>query len=139
MGIDFKKLKGLKADKFITIILMGILVLVVLSPTKNEAVDKTGVTGETEKESSQVSEYYENKLDAILEKSYGEGTMEVMVHLSKEEDSGGLYGTSNEKVVVDGVLIVADVKNETAVSDITYAVSALFGLPTHKVAVMIKK
>lgn len=139
MGIDFKKLKGLKADKFITIILLGILVLVVLAPTKNAAVDKTNVTDETEKESSQVSEYYENKLDAILEKSYGAGTMEVMVHLSEEEGSSGLYGQSGNKVVVDGVLIVADVKNEAAVSDITYAVSALFGLPTHKVAVMIKK
>ena len=139
MGIDLKKLKGLKADKFITIILIGILVLVVLAPEKNTSVGKGNVTDKTEQESSQVSEYYESKLDAILEKSYGEGTMEVMVHLSEEGNSDGLYGQSDGRVVIDGVLIVADVKNEKAVSDITYAVSALFGLPTHKVAVMIKK
>jgi len=34
---------------------------------------------------------------------------------------------------------VANVKNEQALSDITFAVCALFDLPAHKVAVMIKK
>ena len=95
---------------------------------------------DTVKDSYQsLAEYYEQRLDSILENSYGEGTIEVMVHISEDTGSVDMYGQTDKRVVIDGVLIVADIDGQQAVSDITYAVSALFDLPAHKVAVIIKK
>lgn len=137
MGIDLKKLKDLKTDKIITIILVGVLLLVVCMPVKDKSNNEEK---DTVKDSYQsYAEYYEQRLDSILENSYGEGTMEVMVHISEDTGSVDMYGQTDKKVVIDGVLIVADVDGQQAVADITYAVSALFDLPAHKVAVIIKK
>lgn len=137
MGIDLKKIKNLKTDKIITIILVGVLLLVVCMPVKDKSDNEEK---DTVKDSYQsYAEYYEQRLDSILENSYGEGTMEVMVHISEDTGSVDMYGQTDKRVVIDGVLIVADVDGQQAVSDITYAVSALFDLPAHKVAVIIKK
>lgn len=137
MEIDFKKNKE-KLGKLVTVVLIGILLLVIAIPVKSNGT--TGVTtdetGQKEYETS--ADYYEQKLKNILEHSYGEGTMEVMVHLTEGNQTGSLYSDDSEQPVVDGVLVVADVDDERAVSDITFAVCALFDLPAHKVAVMIK-
>lgn len=137
MGIDLKKIKDLKTDKIITIILVGVLLLVVCTPVKDKSDNKENDTVKDNYQSH--AEYYEQRLDSILENSYGEGTMEVMVHISEDTGSVDMYGQTDKRVVIDGVLIVADVDGQQAVSDITYAVSALFDLPAHKVAVIIKK
>lgn len=137
MGIDLKKLKDIKTDKIVTIILIGVLLLVVCMPVKESK--KNGEDNAASDSSMSYAQYYEERLDNILEDSYGEGTMEVMVHISENTESVDLYGQADKKAVIDGVLIVADVDGQQAVSDITYAVSALFNLPAHKVAVILKK
>lgn len=141
MRLDLKK--NVKLNKIITVILIGILILIILIPTKNINTDNTQNNSTVEDGLSMAydsyADYYENKLKSILENSYGEGTMQVMVNLAGEEQSTGLYGSYENEVTVDGVLIVAAVDSEQAVSDITFAVCALFNLPAHKVAVMIKK
>lgn len=137
MGIDLKKLKDIKTDKIVTIILIGVLLLVVCMPVKESK--KNGEDDTVSDSSMSYAQYYEERLDNILENSYGEGTMEVMVHISENTESVDLYGQADKKAVIDGVLIVADVDGQQAVSDITYAVSALFNLPAHKVAVILKK
>lgn len=140
MRFDFKK-NG-KLNKVITVILIGILILIAVMPVKSSC---GGITGSSSEEDGDVetyssyADYYENRLKVILEESYGEGTMQVMVHMSQEEQPDGLYGTSGTQIEVDGVLIVAAVDSEQAISDITFAVCALFDLPAHKVAVMLKK
>lgn len=83
-----------------------------------------------------ISVYYENRLKAILEKSYGQGTMEVMVNVKKDSEKG-LYGDSSEEFYVDGVLVVAKVDDIAKVADISNAVCALFNLPACKVAVLM--
>ncbi len=131
-----------KARKLVIIILIGILILVVLAPVKGSDKKAVGGEGETEEISSEyydAADYYEKKLKEILEQSYGTGTMEVMINLRTLEESSGFYGEENEKYAVDGVLIVADVKSIDAISDISFAVCALFDLPVHKVAVIVKK
>lgn len=141
MGLDIKKNE--KLNKVITVILVGILILIIVVPTRdsssgdtqNNLSEEDGMTNGYDS----YADYYENKLKEILEDSYGEGTMQVMVHLINENQTEGLYGSSENEVTVDGVLIVAAVDSEQAVSDITFAVCALFDLPAHKVAVMIKK
>lgn len=140
MEIDIKNKE--KLGKLVTVILIGILLLVIALPVKQQ--NGTENTGGVQNSDSMVddyssyADYYERKLKSILEHSYGEGTMEVMVHLTEGEQAGSLYGSGTQTAVVDGVLVVADVHNEQAVSDITFAVCALFDLPAHKVAVMIK-
>ena len=141
MGIEFKK--NDKLTKIVTAILVGVLLLIMFIPVNNE---EKAVTSNTSNEVNSswdyesYSDYYETRLKEILEESYGAGTMNVMVRVSEYSEGDTTYISYDEKneVTVDGVLIVADVNSEQAVSDITFAVCALFDLPAHKVAVMIK-
>lgn len=141
MGIELKK--NDKLTKIITAIMVGVLLLIIFIPVSNDgdndlAENQQGIVTSQSYES--YADYYESRLTEILEESYGAGTMNVMVRVSeyKGEDTTYISNDENKEVTVDGVLIVADVNSEQAVSDITFAVCALFDLPAHKVAVMIK-
>lgn len=141
MGIEFKK--NDKLTKIVTAILVGVLLLIIFIPINNEEKLETSNTSNEVNSSwdyESYSDYYETRLKEILEESYGTGTMNVMVRVSEYSEGDTTYISYDEKneVTVDGVLIVADVNSEQAVSDITFAVCALFDLPAHKVAVMIK-
>ncbi|MBR1815738.1 MAG: hypothetical protein IJ763_03465 [Lachnospiraceae bacterium] len=145
------KFKG-KSGNIITFILIGILLLIIAMPVKKNNVYDSSITDSTSETSSysegadiaeydNYADYYESRLKEILEKSYGEGTMEVMVSLTQIKDDSYMnrYDSSyNYERSVDGVLIVADINDASAVADISFAVCALFDLPAHKVAVMIK-
>lgn len=125
-----------KFNKIITVILVGLLLLIVVVPMgedKNVVEDNQYQT-----QPLLVSDeaYYEERLKAILEESYGVGTMKVMVHMKEIEDTNGMY--QEGKLLVDGILIVADVNSDADVADISFAVCALFDLPAHKVAVIKK-
>ncbi len=125
-----------KFNKIITVILVGLLLLIVVVPMgeDNGKVEDN----QSYEQMANVSDeaYYEERLKCILEKSYGAGTMEVMVHMKEVEDTNGMY--QEGKLLVDGILIVADVNSDTDVADISFAVCALFDLPAHKVAVIKK-
>ena len=134
-------LKKEKVNKIITVILVGLLLLIIVVPmgdgTKandNKTNVSDTVNNRTNMEGS--AAYYEEKLKDILEKSYGEGTMEVMVHMKEEENTDSMYEEGT--LIVDGILIVAEVSDNAAVGDISFAVCALFDLPAHKVAVIKK-
>ncbi|MBO5424519.1 MAG: hypothetical protein J6A25_03315 [Lachnospiraceae bacterium] len=138
MGLDLKKNE--KMTKAITVVLAGVLILIVLMPVKNNSESNIGATQSKEASidyHNQMASYYEEKLKGILEESYGEGTMEVMVRVSKNKEDS-MYGASDENYVVEGVLVVANVNDENAISDISFAICALFDLPAHRVAVMTK-
>lgn len=136
MGIDIKNKE--KTGKLITILLVGVLLLIIAIPSK-KSQDAENSGTEAGYACVNDADYYEEKLKAILESSYGEGSMEVMVHLSYDEQEKGFYSSDSTQNIVDGVLVVAEISDEQAVSDITFAVCALFDLPAHKVAVLIKK
>ncbi len=149
----FEKFKG-KSGKLLTFILIGILLLIVVMPVKNNNNFKASNSTYKPTDSADTDDalsrdvgtyesyaaYYEEKLTDILEKSYGKGTMSVMVSLKRESDKTDLYdgGADKDFGCVDGVLIVADVKDAACAADISFAVCALFNLPAHKVAVLIK-
>lgn len=124
-----------KNSKLIVVILVGLLCLVVAMPTnKSSSTD----TDKTELEAD-AANYYESKLDAILENSYGKGNIEVMVSLKKDSASYDFYGTSSKDTYsVEGVLIVAAIADSQAEADIIHAVCSLFDLDAHKVAVICK-
>ena len=131
MRIDLKKYQ----NKFIVALLIGLLLLVVVTPVKE--ADKTGTENNSNTEDTVA--YYEEKLDSMLEASYGYGSIEVMLHMNKNEKTD-LFGDSDEaEEKVDGVLIVTTINNENAVAEMTYAVSSLYNLPTHRIAVLTKK
>lgn len=136
MGIDLKKNE--KLTKFITLILVGLLLLLVIGPlgkTDRMSIDKENKAKE---DKVSVSTYYEQHLKEILEKSYGVGTMDVMVNVKAAEKSYSIYDNNETGYIIDGVLIVANVNNPSVASDITFAVCALFDLPAHKVFVIVK-
>ena len=141
MEINFKK--NDKISKLIMVVCVGVLLLVVVVPTKKNSMSYTEI--ENKEQTNSIEEetaYYESRLKTILENTYGANTMDVMIHMTDKTDKTDknlFYGEAKEKLVVDGVLVVAQVKDLQAVSDITFAVCALFDLPAHKVAVMIKK
>ena len=139
--MEFNLKKNEKLSKIITIILAGVLILIIIMPVKEE-VDKSSAIDDSEtsyeEDYKYSEEYYENKLKSILEKSYGEGTIQVMVRVSSDEKSDYYYNGGEEQFIVEGVIVVADVKDSQALSDIAFAVCALFDLPAHKVAVMTK-
>lgn len=139
--MEFNLKKNEKLSKIITIILAGVLILIIIMPVK-EGVDKSSAIDDSEtsyeEDYKYYEEYYENKLKSILEKSYGEGTIQVMVRVSSDEKSDYYYNDGEEQFIVEGVIVVADVKDSQALSDIAFAVCALFDLPAHKVAVMTK-
>ncbi len=132
-----KESKG-KYNKYIVVILIGLLLLIIIMPVSDNKEKSIAYQEKAVSDSySYSAQYYENRLKSILEKSYGEGSMDVMVHL-KESSSGDSFYGEESKMEVDGVLIVAAVKDRQAVSDISFAVCALFNLPAHKVAVIVK-
>lgn len=138
--MEGEKKKKDTISKLIMAVCFGVLLLVVVMPTKNKkseytSSDNATVVNEVETNAT----YYEQRLKDILEHTYGVDTMEVMVHVAREQSDTFFYEESDSQIKVDGVLVVAQVKDSQAVSDITFAVCALFDLPAHKVAVMIKK
>lgn len=153
-----KKFPGKDISRIITVILIGILVLVVLMPIndgrkagtgqndnasvsllgedESKAVSKN--TSDTDEAISYDEAYYEERLKNILEKSYGSGTIDVMVHTKKDTDKDVFYESSSESVI-DGVLIVAKVHDMSQTMDISNAVCALFNLPACKVSVLMRR
>lgn len=156
---------GADTGKIITVILFGILLLVVVIPAdgcsedtekkegyETDATDDGYLTGlfsseikdaATENVSNEAEdfsneeEYYEARLKEILETSYGKGSIEVMVHIIRDEEKG-LYGDLSEECVIDGVLVVADVEAANDILTISEAVCSLFNLPACKVYVIKK-
>lgn len=86
---------------------------------------------------SSQAQYYELRLKNVLETSYGEGSVQVMVHMTETSEKG-LYGGTNAQSTIDGVLVVADVETANEVLTISEAVCALFNLPACKVYVIKK-
>lgn len=140
MSVMELKLKKEKLNKIITIILVGLLLLIIVVPIGEGSGEKEldGVSVQDDTISyNTYAEYYEQKLKTILEKSYGQGTMEIMIHMREEDTSDYMYDDGST-MEVDGILIVADVESDVDVGNISFAVCSLFDLPAHKVAVIKK-
>lgn len=71
------KLKKYGLDKIILVVLAGILLLILAVPSGSS----DGASGESSTEASYTEEL-EQRLVKILEKTYGEGTIDVMITVS---------------------------------------------------------
>ncbi|MDD7282508.1 MAG: hypothetical protein PUG98_01170 [Clostridium sp.] len=131
--MEWKFKKNEKWNKVILVVLCGILLLVIAMPQKAAG---TATGGSAASEDTTVS--YEERLRTLLADTYGADMVDVLIYAG---DRTQTYYGSGGKESITGVLIT--IKKEavtgTTIADITLAVCALFDLPAHKVAVLVKK
>lgn len=131
--MEWKFKKNEKWNKVILVVLCGILLLVIAMPQKAAG---TAAGGSVASEDTTVS--YEERLRTLLADTYGADMVDVLIYAG---DRTQTYYGSGGKESITGVLIT--IKKEavtgTTIADITLAVCALFDLPAHKVAVLVKK
>lgn len=125
--MEWKFKKNEKWNKVILVVLCGILLLVIVMP------QKTVQTGS----SSDTTASYEGRLRELLADTYGADMVDVLIYAGDHTKT--YYGSGGTETIT-GVLIT--IKKEavtgTTIADITLAVCALFDLPAHKVAVLVK-
>lgn len=125
--MEWKFKKNEKWNKVILVVLCGILLLVIVMP------QKTVQTGS----SSDTTASYEVRLRELLADTYGADMVDVLIYAGDRTQT--YYGSDGTETIT-GVLIT--IKKEavtgTTIADITLAVCALFDLPAHKVAVLVK-
>lgn len=130
--MEWKFKKNEKWNKVILIVLCGILLLVIAMPQKtvNSSVGNTTSVEDT-------TTSYEKRLRTLLEDTYGAGNVDVLIYAGTQDRT--YYGATGKETIT-GVLITIkkEAVTETTVADITLAVCALFDLPAHKVAVLVK-
>ena len=131
--MEWKFKKNEKWNKVILVVLCSILLLVIAMPQKAAG---TATGGSVASEDTTVS--YEERLRTLLADTYGADMVDVLIYAG---DRTQTYYGSGGKESITGVLIT--IKKEavtgTTIADITLAVCALFDLPAHKVAVLVKK
>jgi len=127
MNLSFLKEKK---NKYIVWILLGVLVLVMALPMKNDT--KSTLLSETETiEPKEVEE----RLKRVLSVMEGVGDVEVMVTTKNTESS--LFSEERNLGEVQGVVIVAQGADEPTVNaKILEAVKALFGIDAHKISII---
>lgn len=126
--MEWKFKKNEKWNKVILVVLCGILLLVIVMP--QTAVGQTGSSSDT-------TASYEVRLRELLADTYGADMVDVLIYAGDRTQT--YYGSGGTETIT-GVLIT--IKKEavtgTTIADITLAVCALFDLPAHKVAVLVK-
>lgn len=130
--MEWKFKKNEKWNKVILVVLCGILLLVIAMPQKAAG---TATGGSAASENTTVS--YEERLRTLLADTYGADMVDVLIYAGNHTQT--YYGSGGTETIT-GVLIT--IKKEavtgTTIADITLAVCALFDLPAHKVAVLVK-
>ena len=155
------EIRKIKKDKWLIILLVGLLLVVIAMPASDIKSDQTQ------------DEQQMQKVENALAKVKGVGNVKVMITLAsssekvvekdqemtsevQEGESGGKNTSSSETAVyangngeetpyvkqelsprIEGVLVIADGgDNAIVIENITEAVQALFGVDTHKIKVM---
>ena len=159
------RLSKLKKTDYIVILLVGVLLLIVVLPVKEDkktcsnSQKKAKSVSESTCDDEEYEKLLEKKLEGILERM--DGVVSVMITLSDDgtrivdkdtketsesiekttviyddEDASVPYVTSTDKPTVSGVLVVAQGGGSPQVNnDISNAVSALFDVPMHKIKI----
>jgi len=124
-------------EKILIVLLIGILLMVIAIPVKDESKGSNSLVSsqnsnefysdwlkEYDSDITSYSTFLEEKLKNILSKVEGVGEVNVMVKIN-EDDS------------IEGVIVVAEGGgNGTVSANITSAIEALLGIPTHKIKVL---
>ena len=128
------EIRKIKKDKWLIILLVGLLLVVIAMPVSDIKSDQTQDEQQVQKAENASEDTYtdalETRLENALAKVEGVGNVKVMITLassSKQELSPR----------IEGVLVIADGgDNAIVIENITEAVQALFRVDTHKIKVM---
>lgn len=125
-------------EKILIVLLIGILLMVIAIPVKDESKNNNSFVGSQDTNSdmytnwlkdynsdiTSYSTFIEEKLKNILSKVEGVGEVNVMVKINEDES-------------IEGVIVVAGGGgNGTVSASITSAIEALLGIPAHKIKVL---
>ena len=126
MNISFLKEKG---NKYIVIILVGVLILVMCIPTG------TKTTQLVQEEEKGLEVDLESRLEHVLSAMEGVGDVEVMI--TTEAESEHVFGNQSSGQKVCGVVVVAEgAGSATMNARISEAVKALFSIDVHKISIV---
>ncbi len=133
-----EKIKRMKKQDWIAVILIGLLLLIVALPstdTKENAGTYGGLQGEDETLSYRKE--LEKDLCEILSEMTGVGKVNVMITLKEENNT---YFSANRACEVEGVVIVAEGgDNAVVANEILEVVMSLFPVDAHKITIVKMK
>lgn len=129
-----RSLLKLNKEKLIFLFCSGLLLFVLALPTEKEAEVKAEVAAEIPLTES-YEELLELRVQNILQGVEGVGEVEVMVSLNGEKKTTMFEEEPSQEVL--GIIISADGGGSSVVkAEISEAMEALFGLPSHKIKVL---
>ena len=114
------------------------LLFVLALPTENKEEFETinpSVINQMDERNESYEELLEHRVRKILQGVEGVGTVDVMLSMNTEKKNS-MFDEEQEKTVL-GIIISADGGGSTIVkAEISEAMEALFGLPSHKIKVL---
>lgn len=127
--------RKINKENLVVILLVGVLLFVIMLPTKNSSSSLISYTEETEeKVDFTKQEELENRLTEFLTEIEGVGRVSVLMHM--EEESVSSYGSNSSINKITGVIVAAEgASNETIRLEIVKMVMALYDLSADKVEV----
>lgn len=133
-----QSLLKLNKERLIFLFCSGLLLFVLALPTEKEA-EAEPVDNLTIYNKEEIAESYEEALELrvqnILQGVEGVGEVEVMVSLSSDKAVSVFDEEPSQEVL--GIIISADGGGSSVVkAEISEAMEALFGLPSHKIKVL---
>ena len=133
-----RSLLRLNKEKLIVLFCAGMFLFVLALPTENKAEIKTANLLESTAK-DELSESYEESLELrvrnLLQGVEGVGAVDVMVSVNGERKSYMFEEEPLQEVL--GIIISADGGGSSVVkAEISEAMEALFGLPSHKIKVL---
>ncbi len=130
-------------DKLVLIFCVGLLLFILAIPTEksDQAHDSLMITPAEETREEPENSSYEAALELrireILEGVEGVGSVDVMVGTAMPEATGYVSWEQEVSPEVTGVVISADGGGSPTVqAEISQAMEALFGIPSHKIKVL---
>lgn len=127
--------RKINKENMVVILLVGVLLFVIMLPTKNSSSSLISYTEETEeKVDFTKQEELEKRLTKFLAEIEGVGRVSVLMHM--EEESVSSYGSNSSINKITGVIVAAEgASNETIRLEIVKMVMALYDLSADKVEV----
>ncbi len=133
-----RSLLKMNKEKLIFLFCSGLLLFVLALPMEKEAETKpadTLMVNKNEEMAESCEEALEQRVQNILQGVEGVGEVEVMVSLSSDKTASMFEEEPVQEVL--GIIISADGGGSSVVkAEISEAMEALFGLPSHKIKVL---
>ena len=133
-----QSLLKLSKEKLFLLFCLGMLLFVMALPSENKAeIETVNLSASDQKDdmAGSYEEALESRVRNILQGVEGVGVVEVMVSVNGEQTVSMFDENPSQEVL--GIIISADGGGSSVVkAEISEAMEALFGLPSHKIKVL---